>query len=76
MPAIIQAHFAKCGICPGSSVNTNNIEKCEWEDLQSHIDCVPTTGDHPTSLDFPGPKSLHVIDEEQQKTGESWLLPF
>lgn len=89
MPAIIQAHFAKCGICPGSSLNTNSNEKCEWEDLQSHIDypstsnrffnvdeCVPTTGDHPTGLDFPGPRSLHVIDEEQQKTGESWLLPI
>lgn len=75
MPAVIQAHFAKCGICPGSSVNTNNIEKCECEDLQSHIDChsisskflnvdecVPTTGDHPTSLDFPGLRSLHMMD--------------
>lgn len=89
MPAVIQAHFAKCGICPGSSVNTNNIEKCEWKDLQSHIDCpltsnkfvnvdecIPTTGDHPTSLDFTGPRSLYVMDEGQQKTGESWLLPI
>lgn len=43
MPAVIQARFAKCGVCPGSSVNTNNIEKCEWKDLQSHIDCPITS---------------------------------
>jgi len=43
MPAVIQAHFAKCGICPGHSVNTNDIEKCEWEDLQRHIDCPSTS---------------------------------
>ena len=64
----IQNHFAKCGICTGSSLSTIDIENCEWEDLQNHIDCpstsnkflnviefIPTTGNQPTTLDCPCP---------------------
>jgi hypothetical protein len=88
---IIQNCFVKCGSSTASSVNANyeyDDENCKLVELQGHSDCpstfnkflnvyrsVPTTSDHPTNLDSPGPSFMHVTGKEEKKTQETRLLP-
>jgi hypothetical protein len=78
MPVVIQNCFAKCGFSTGSLVSTNDEEEnCQRVELKGHIDSpitfkkfcdvhisVLTRDDQPTSLESPGPSSVHVIGEE------------
>jgi hypothetical protein len=60
------------------------VTKTEWVELQHHVDfCITLnmflnidrpfliTSDQQTSLDRPGPSSVHVIGEEEEKTGNT-----
>jgi hypothetical protein len=86
---VIKNGFAKGGFGTASSVNTNNDnENCEWVELQCHAECpstfngflkvnkpAPTSRDQPTSLDSPGPSSMHVRGKEEEKTDETRRFP-
>jgi hypothetical protein len=83
---LIQNCFAKCCFSYASSVNVNE-ENCKSVKLQCHIDCpstfdeflnfdksVPATRNE-TSLDTPGPNSMDMIGQEEEKTETSHPAP-